>query len=163
MTEEKETLHSASLETHPWSLGYCKLLDRLNSEGFRVEYCGGACPVQIGGWLPTGEYFHFRSRGHQVSLEIWWENFEPKEPHMGWCPEAKANFYLIRRPYDWPDGGWASAHVSNKHFRRLLRAYREWKKNPVPLPKPKKQREMRKFYHLMKKMRRKERKCAKGS
>lgn len=132
-----------------WVSGYQRLESALTREGFRVEYCGGACPVQIGGWMPEGEYFYFRSRGEHVSLEVWQKDFDPKEPHMGWCPASNPAFYLSKRAYAWPKAGWLMAHEANKHLRRFLRVYRKWKKKPFPIPEPKRRWSLKKHKREM--------------
>ena len=160
MSDEEETPRSESLSLGGFFNKYQLLEKRLIQDGFKVEYCGGFCPTQIGGYLPTGEYFHYRSRGTQVSLEVWWENLEPREEHMGWCPASKPGFFMVRHPFRWPEGGWQPAHHTNKHFRRLLRTYYEWKKKPgnIIVRKRTKREILRQIQTTNKRMMRKERK-----
>jgi hypothetical protein len=146
MTEENEIPLS---EIHELS----RLSAQLTLEGFKLDYCGGNCPIQIGGWMPTGEYFHFRSRGEHVSIEVWQKDFEPREPHMGWCPDSKPAFEAVKRAGDWPEAGWFECHKANKHLRRLLKAYRAWKEKPVPAAKSFRSFSLKKHNRMMRRSR----------
>lgn len=156
MSGESETPLSETPEFRRWVDGYNRLEKKLTSEGFKVDYCGGACPIQVGGWMPTGEYFYFRSRGEQVSLEVWTKNFEPKEEHMGWCPASKEDFFALHRPFTWPDAGWLPAHHLEKWLRRFFRMFRNWKKKPGPLPRIKRGWSLKKHLRMNRRWRKQE-------
>ena len=47
-----------------------RALARLQAEGWTAELTTSAAPVQIQGFLPTGEQFYFRSRHHEASMAI---------------------------------------------------------------------------------------------
>lgn len=135
---------------------YGLLQKKLESEGFKIEYCGGFAPTQIGGYMPGGEYFYYRARGEQVSLEVWTENLEPREEHLGWCPASKPAFFALRRPFDWPEAGFLPITKGEKWLRRLFRMFKEWKKNPASLPRIKRSWSMKKHERMMRRLRKKE-------
>jgi hypothetical protein len=47
-----------------------RLAQRLRSEGFVIEHCGGVAPVQIWGKLPNGQRFYFRARYESAELSV---------------------------------------------------------------------------------------------
>jgi hypothetical protein len=99
--------------------GYKGLRNKLTAEGWKIEGCGGFCPVQIEGRLPDGRWFYFRSRGEQCSIGIWknpqWENYSQCS-----LPDGKADFYKLNIFAVWPDAGWIEAAQAESFLREFL-------------------------------------------
>ena len=51
-------------------VGYVELVARLRAEGFRVTYASAPHPVQLMGYLPSGEGFFFYGKYTHCSLGI---------------------------------------------------------------------------------------------
>jgi len=59
----------------------------------------GNCPVQAEGTLPTGEWYYFRARGRQWSMDIC-------ESEGHWNSDKYLFQAGERNAFEWPAGGW---------------------------------------------------------
>lgn len=98
------------------------LKETLGKDGFEVNVLGLAAPVQLSGYLPTGEPFYFRSRG-DVRLEVGKAGDRPFDDR-GWG-------------FDWPvvwakeldvaitdlEGSWLEASEVESYIRELHQQY----------------------------------------
>jgi hypothetical protein len=83
---------------------------------YLLPYPAGYCPVQIETYLLTGEFFYFRARGSQWSVDIadtekdWWE--QDIKFHCG-----ERNFC------EWPNAGYISKRLAIKLATKALNKY----------------------------------------
>jgi len=66
---------------------YAALVARLEREGYRITDWLAAVPVQLRGFLPTGEAFYFRCRYRTCSLRVAPTDGEPVA-HPAWRNEV---------------------------------------------------------------------------
>ncbi len=104
-----------------WDLpggGMGKLKVRLEAGGLRIDGFTPAAPVQVWGWLPSGEPFYFRERHGTASFEIHGDGdldeLVGRQEEARWCGEVELQ--------DQPDESVLSIDALVLEF---LRRYRE--------------------------------------
>lgn len=83
---------------------------------YRLDMPGGNCPVQIEGYLSTGEFYYFRARGAGWRLEI-----APDE--RAWFSGLITFSYGSRDYLPWPDAGWITKREALKLANRAVKKY----------------------------------------
>jgi hypothetical protein len=79
------------------------------SDGVRIEWLGGNCPVQAEGTF-DGYPFYFRARGTAVTCDV-----------GDWTWDGPA--------YEWPDAGWIGEELARAYIGE---AYRRWLRRETP-------------------------------
>lgn len=93
---------------------------RLRERGFRIAGRTDVVPIQLWGWLPTGEPFYFRARGTVASLEVYELGrrieFGALE-HVAWRDEVER--------WSWPEASALDAEEAEQVLWDLLQRYEQ--------------------------------------
>lgn len=99
-----------------------EVLRRLTRDGFRsCTFYTTACPVQLEGYLPSGEAFFFRARGATGRLDVGTKAGTPEDAcrYPTWTKRVQR--------WVWPEAGWLEPVASEALLRELLTAYQTGK------------------------------------